>query len=204
MNPFIKLGRPIISQDFELRFGGRLARDAEGCLYDPRLRELMRSMASAREPDLAGFEALGALRASARGLRLLMNRWAGQHDLSEGTLQVLFRLRRVPEQQLALNELAGALDVTPRNITGLIDQLEKRGLVRRVPDSADRRSVHARLTPAGLAKVEQLWREALRTQHPVLTGFSHRERVQLRHLCFRLVENMVRLRAAAGSPGARR
>src|SRR6266853_654254 len=55
----------------------------------------------------------------------------------------------------ALGDLADELDSTPRNITGLVDHLERDGLVERVPDPQDRRSVRARLTPAGRERIER-------------------------------------------------
>lgn len=42
------------------------------------------------------------------------------------------------------------------DITRLLDRLEARGLVVRVRASTDRRVVHARITPEGLAAIEPL------------------------------------------------
>jgi DNA-binding MarR family transcriptional regulator len=43
-------------------------------------------------------------------------------------------------------DLAGELDVTPRNVTALVDGLEAEGLVRRVPHATDRRVTLVELT----------------------------------------------------------
>jgi DNA-binding MarR family transcriptional regulator len=43
-------------------------------------------------------------------------------------------------------DLAGALAVTPRNVTALVDGLEAEGMVRRVPHSTDRRVTLVELT----------------------------------------------------------
>ncbi|HMR48391.1 MAG TPA: MarR family transcriptional regulator [Arachnia sp.] len=51
-----------------------------------------------------------------------------------------------PSTQQALSE---ALSVTPRNISGLVDALEKHGYVRRVPHPSDRRAVLVELTVTG-------------------------------------------------------
>jgi DNA-binding MarR family transcriptional regulator len=47
------------------------------------------------------------------------------------------------------NGLAQALKVTPRNITGLVNGLEARGLVRRSPHPTDRRAALIELTDDG-------------------------------------------------------
>jgi len=48
-----------------------------------------------------------------------------------------------------MSQLAVALQVRLSTITGVIDQLERRGLVERTNHPDDRRSLHVRLTPKG-------------------------------------------------------
>lgn len=52
-------------------------------------------------------------------------------------------------EPLALSELAAHQNCVRSNITQLVDRLEADGLVERVADPSDRRSVHAVLTPEG-------------------------------------------------------
>lgn len=49
-----------------------------------------------------------------------------------------------------MHVLADALDVSPRNVTALVDGLEAEGFAEREPHPADRRAITVRLTPAGL------------------------------------------------------
>src|SRR5712691_3396840 len=92
-------------------------------------------------------------------------------------------------EALAALRLAGDLESTPRNITGLVDHLERDGLVERVPDPDDRRSVRAKLTEAGRVRIEAIWKEGLEHQFEVVEGFSKDDLAQLRHLCLKLVES---------------
>jgi DNA-binding MarR family transcriptional regulator len=64
---------------------------------------------------------------------------------------VLSQLARAGEP-LTLRALAEEQRCVPSNITQLVDRLEGEGLVRRVDDPADRRSVRAALTPRGEAR----------------------------------------------------
>jgi DNA-binding MarR family transcriptional regulator len=57
--------------------------------------------------------------------------------------------------RLALKDLADASNRRRATITGLVDGLEEKGLVRRIPNPEDRRSVLAELTEAGQALREQ-------------------------------------------------
>ncbi len=54
-------------------------------------------------------------------------------------------------QGMALSQLAQRTLITKGTLTGVIDRLEAKGLVRREVQSADRRSFRAVLTPAGEA-----------------------------------------------------
>jgi len=123
--------------------------DADGCRYDPRIRELLKR--TGRRVD-AGTEALAAVRMLGKKMHLMMERWADQHGLSEGRFQILVRLQHAEGNRMTMGELAEMLEVSPRTVTGLVDNLERHGLVRRVDDPDDRRSVYAELTDPGLPR----------------------------------------------------
>lgn len=94
----------------------------------------------------------------------------GSVGLSMAKYSALSRLAEAGDQ-LTLGQLAERLSCGRSNITQLVDRLEGDGLVRRVDDPADRRSVRAQLTPLGadmraagaeeLAKVQQEMAERL-------------------------------------------
>ncbi len=72
----------------------------------------------------------------------------GQVGLSYPKYEVLHYLRNAGDP-LSLSKLADCQHCARSNITQLVDRLEGEGLVRRIDDPADRRSVLAELTPAG-------------------------------------------------------
>jgi MarR family transcriptional regulator, lower aerobic nicotinate degradation pathway regulator len=75
-----------------------------------------------------------------------LERRAGEHDLSIIQTRLLGVLRdRTP----TMNQLARLLALDKSSITGLVDRAERRGLVRRVPSTADRRAVLVVLTDDG-------------------------------------------------------
>ncbi len=162
--------------------------DAAGCLYDPRAREMLRRF-GAHGPQPPA-EAFSALRLAAKKIHRAMERYADERGLSEGRLQIIMRLASQPDHRLALGELAEMLEVAPRTITGLIDNLERDGWVARVHDAADRRSIQAQLTKKGLDQVLVIRREAVRLQATATRGLTADELVQLRHLCLRVIQNM--------------
>ena len=75
----------------------------------------------------------------------------GNVGLSIAKHSALSRLSEAGEP-LTLSELAERLSCVRSNITQLVDRLEADGLVRRVADPDDRRSVRAELTELGAEK----------------------------------------------------
>lgn len=67
--------------------------------------------------------------------------------------RLLCELHRDGPQRMA--DLASALDVTPRNITTLVDGLEHEGTVQRRPHPTDRRATVIELTDAAHDAVER-------------------------------------------------
>src|SRR5262245_5558097 len=54
-----------------------------------------------------------------------------------------------PGEPVPMSRLAEVMQCDPSNVTGLVDRLESRGLVRRRPSKADRRAKVVELTPLG-------------------------------------------------------
>jgi DNA-binding MarR family transcriptional regulator len=84
-------------------------------------------------------------------------RWARHQVASDAPsyarMRLLYELHCDGPQRMA--DLAGALEVTPRSITALVDRLEADGLVRRGAHPTDRRATIITLTDDALAAVER-------------------------------------------------
>lgn len=173
--------------------------DDAGLLFDPRLRALVGHELG--DEALAVVEAFAAINQAARLNRWALERWAVRHGLSEARLRVLLVLRRQP-QGMRLVHLAAALEVTPPSLTGLLDSLERDGLVRRDSVLGDRRSLIAKLTPHGRERVDEIWSTQVERQVGITDGITTDELVQLRHLCLRLVQNVRRATAKRNDPGS--
>lgn len=57
-------------------------------------------------------------------------------------------------EPLALGQLAERIACVKSNVTQLVDRLENEGLVRRIPDPNDRRSILAMVTAEGLVRFQ--------------------------------------------------
>jgi len=88
-----------------------------------------------------------------------------KHDLTRTQYNVLRILRGAGEAGWSCKEIGERLVQREPDITRLLGRLEKRGLISRKRDPADRRSVLTRITQRGLS--------LLRTLQPDLSRMSH-------------------------------
>jgi DNA-binding MarR family transcriptional regulator len=83
------------------------------------------------------------------------------------------------KEPLPLGQLAERLACVKSNITQLVDRLEVDGLVRRVPDSEDRRSTRAVITEEGRRRYEIGVKVQLELEEELLHSISPEEQEQL-------------------------
>jgi DNA-binding MarR family transcriptional regulator len=167
---------------------GEIRPAGDGYLHDAAMRRSLLEVGGGA--SIAVLEALGALRLAAKQIHDSMERFAEGHGLSESRLRVLTRLSHSPNHQLPLGELAEAMAVAPRTMTDIVDVLERDGLVKRVADPADRRSVLALITESGIRRIRAMRRDVISSEASVARGFTPEQLAQLRHLCLLLVQNL--------------
>ncbi len=109
-------------------------------------------------------------------------------DMSHGEWKVLANLRRAgPPYRGKPGKLAARLDLSSGAMTNRLDNMESRGLVRRLDDPDDRRGVIVELTEEG----KQLWDAAVGAQAEkeslVDSALGEREKRELNELLRRLM-----------------
>jgi DNA-binding MarR family transcriptional regulator len=109
---------------------------------------------SSRMNEICGLEDIGSdplvrtLLGAAQRLEARVETALGASGLSLTKLAILHHLVQTVEP-LQLGRLADRISCVKSNITQLVDRLESDGLVRRVSDPADRRSIRAEITDEG-------------------------------------------------------
>jgi DNA-binding MarR family transcriptional regulator len=104
-------------------------------------------------------------------------------NLAVNEYDVLFTLSRCPSGWLRLNELNDNVLLSQSSLSRLVDRLEKRGLVERMPAPDDGRGVLLKLTEEGAALQKEIGREHVRDiaelVGPALTAAEQRELLRL-------------------------
>ena len=83
------------------------------------------------------------------------------------------------EGPLTMGELARRVGITEKTITGLVDRLERAGLVERERDTADRRVVRVRLTGQGEATYQRLQAQMMEKMRRILGRLDAADRRDL-------------------------
>ena len=104
-------------------------------------------------------------------------------DLAVNEYDVLFTLSRCPSGWLRQNELNDNVLLSQSSLSRLVERLEKRGLVERMPAPDDGRGVLVKLTDEGAQLQKQIGREHVREIAqliaPTLTAAEQRELLRL-------------------------
>lgn len=81
----------------------------------------------------------------------------GRQGLTTSRAHLIWELRR--SGPCTQQSLAGAMEVSPRNITGLVDGLVAAGFVSRQPHPTDRRATLVTFTELGVTTAEKMERD---------------------------------------------
>jgi DNA-binding MarR family transcriptional regulator len=103
--------------------------------------------------------------------------FATRLEVSERELTLLRTL--VAEGPMITKELGARFRVPVSTMTGLVDRMEKRGLVRRVPHRRDRRSIELEATPAGTFALAEQARRVEAIARGMLDALPKREQEAL-------------------------
>ncbi|MGY1812784.1 MarR family winged helix-turn-helix transcriptional regulator [Blastococcus sp. SYSU D00820] len=77
-----------------------------------------------------------------------------QHGISLTAFEALRRIAEAPGERASMGEVADTLGLSRAGVTSTITRLVAEGLVVRERSAGDKRLLHARLTPAGRARLE--------------------------------------------------
>lgn len=105
------------------------------------------------------------------------------YDISYTELDVLATLRRSgAPYRLRPSTLRKSVLLTSGAMTACLDRLEKRGLIRRIPDAADRRSLMASLTNLGVELIDAAIATHFEAAGRTVETLNREQRTELAHL----------------------
>ncbi len=108
-------------------------------------------------------------------LRTYLKKMMTKENVRVTTAQagILFLLKQ--KDGRTMSELSQILSIDNSTITGLVDRLEKTGLVRRNASPHDRRASHVFINPQGIEEVDKARRVIRMVNQEIKNGFSAEE-----------------------------
>ncbi|MFI5587360.1 MarR family winged helix-turn-helix transcriptional regulator [Amycolatopsis sp. NPDC051758] len=146
-----------------------------------------------QRPDLdpAPLAVLARLTRIARRVTRRLDDTLKDYGVLHADLDILATLRRAGEPyELSLAEIARWMLAGNSTMTSRLDRLVAAGLADRRQNPANRRTALVRLTPAGLALVDEAFTAELAAQEELVGGLSGPDRRELADLLRRLCRSM--------------
>ena len=117
-------------------------------------------------------------------------------------MAVLMAAHRSPDVTSAL--LSMLLQTDKGNVTKLLNSMESKGLITRVPTQKDQRRKALRLAPGGESLLPDLYRVMSGWENECLEGLSPEDRKGYQRLSGTVISNLMRMNEESRGPAANR
>jgi DNA-binding MarR family transcriptional regulator len=133
-------------------------------------------------PLSASREAMVAVLRAYGTLQRLMESYFAQFDLTPPQAQVLCIAIRFKDEPPSQRQLARTLYVSFPNVTVLLKRLERKGLIERNGNPADRREKRVCVSTRGKKLLEHIWQVHQQQMDLVMKGLTAAERKEMARL----------------------
>jgi DNA-binding MarR family transcriptional regulator len=164
-------------------------RAAEGAPLQDHVDHILEQWAQQRpDLDVSPMGIIGRMSRLSRFLERSIAAVLARYGLNEPQFAVLAALRRAgPPHTLSPTDLYNGLLVSSGAMTNRLDRLAAAGLVERVPDPGDGRSLLVALTGKGQQVINEAVAAHTANEHRLLSSLSLEERAQLADVLRRLL-----------------
>jgi DNA-binding MarR family transcriptional regulator len=135
-------------------------------------------------------EAYNAILATSKVIRRVALRLFVEEGITEPQFQALMLL--VEKGSMLMRKMSDEMHVTPANVTGIMDRLEEKSLVRRTSGKEDRRATIIEITPEGKALYERVAIKKADMLQKALATFTKEELTTLNSLLEKFQREMSR------------
>jgi DNA-binding MarR family transcriptional regulator len=122
----------------------------------PKYEAIRTRAAQYPEIDPEGLEAFLVLMRVGTDVLMAVEKYLARHKMSQGSFSVLMVLYRNPTMGLNPSDLAARCGVTRATMTGLLDSLQRKKLIRRESNQTDRRTIMVHLNERAVELLESM------------------------------------------------
>ena len=142
----------------------------------PKYDTLQRFAERYAEMDVSAVQSFLALLRVASDVIENLDACLARHDLLQGRWWILILLMREENLTASPSLLADKAGVTRATMTGLLDSLERTGLIERIPHVEDRRMLNVKLTAKGQQRLDAVMPDYYERVAKVMQGLSEKDR----------------------------
>lgn len=167
----------------------------------PSLEAIKEHIAGYPNLDAAAIHAINELLKTSRVVEGELNKGLAAHGLTMGRHVTLWciAINGAGPEGILPAEIADRLGVTRATVTGLLDGLEREGLIVRQRRTDDARKVNVMLTDAARRKIEEVWPVHYGHISSAMQVLNEREKLQLVKLLRKVRERASHI-AGEGAP----
>lgn len=159
----------------------------------PTLRDIRQAKKTLPDLDPIGHYAINELVRVCNEIQAALDRSVGRHGLSFGRYVALTVVWKAGRAGTTAAEIADELKVTRATMTGLIDNLERDGLIVRERHTTDRRRIIIRCLPKAIAVLRQTGPEQARGVARAVSVLTIKEKKELIRLMAKLSGSVHRI-----------
>lgn len=156
----------------------------------PKYEAIRARAARYPEVDAGAIETFLLLMRVGSDVMSAFEKYLARHGMSRGTFSVLMVLNRDPSRGLNPSDLANRCGVTRATMTGLLDGLERKGLLRRESEQADRRTILIRLTPKASELLDGMLHDYYRRIAALMGGLTLPEKRAMSEMLVKVDERV--------------
>lgn len=145
----------------------------------PTRKALLELSGKIKEVDVSSVETMLTFLRTASEVQHAIYDKLEEHGLSRGKFTVLLIIYQDGENGIYPSEIAEKAEVSRATVTGLLDRLERDGIVERRTDEYDGRMSNVRLTKKGIAMLEAILPAHFLRVSKLMSHLSEQERNQL-------------------------
>ena len=148
----------------------------------PTSKSLQKVVKRYPEADIQAILDFATMLRAASDISVALDKLLAKHGLLQGRWWVLILLMREETFVSTPSVLADKAGVTRATMTGLIDGLERDGLVERIFDPQDRRRISVKLTQAGQDRLDAVMPDYYSRLRECMSGLSEEQRAGLHEM----------------------
>jgi MarR family 2-MHQ and catechol resistance regulon transcriptional repressor len=142
--------------------------------------------------NISSLKLLGVISKTSNIIQQVLDKFYKEFRLSETQFAALYLVYLNGEDGITLSTLGEKMNVTRANITTLVDRMVSRGLIERISNENDRRSIKAIITDNGTEIIKSIFPKYEEFTSMLLNFLNENEKERFHELLLKIQEELTK------------